>query len=565
MGKKKSKRITCAQRYKIDRKIKEHHRKVRKEARKNPKPNALKKDPGIPNFLPFKDKVMEQVYAEQQQAEKQNELRRLAMMAMKKQEEFENQNEQETTHMEIIDTSKKAYYKEFKKVVEDADVILQVVDARDPLGCRTKSVEDYILQKNKKLVLILNKIDLVPRENVEAWLSYLRQELPTVAFKASTQSQRNHLGQAKSNSDVAHEDLLQKSECLGADSLIKILKNYCRNIDMKKTISVGIIGYPNVGKSSVINSLKRSRVCQVGSTPGVTKTSQEIHLDKNIKLLDCPGIVFSAGKRADKDLLLRNCIKVDDIEDPVPPVELILSRCSKQQWTTMYGIPEYRDVSEFLLLIAKKRGKLRKGGIADLDKAARSILHDWNSGRIPFFTIPPAKIQNENVILTSLSKEFDLNAISEEQNLLLSQVKDSSRFTSRFVKMAPDAFDDVDMEAQVEAMDQDDEEMMAVEVEEDQQSSLAINTLKMKRKKNEVVEKEEVMDDFEASINPQINKKIKRQLKKLKKKEQKMARDDLFDFSTDFVPSEIVAMDDNEFSDDQEEAIVGVSISSDEE
>ena len=69
-----------------------------------------------------------------------------------------------------------------------------------------------------------------------------------------------------------------------------------------------MIGFPNVGKSSLINSLKRSKVCGVGATPGFTKSAQLVHLDKNIKLLDCPGIVF-AKDASEADVLLRNCIK----------------------------------------------------------------------------------------------------------------------------------------------------------------------------------------------------------------------------------------------------------------
>lgn len=177
----------------------------------------------------------------------------------------------------VKEGSKKAYYREFKKIVEVADVVLEVLDARDPLGSRCIDIEKKILQKdpNKKIILVLNKIDLVPRDNVTQWLKYLRNEYPTIAFKCTTQEQRKKLGQNNAiSTDVAPKSLLQSSDCLGADILIQLLKNYCRNLKIKTSISVGIIGYPNVGKSSLINSLKRTKAVGVGATPGFTKVAQ---------------------------------------------------------------------------------------------------------------------------------------------------------------------------------------------------------------------------------------------------------------------------------------------------
>jgi nuclear GTP-binding protein len=173
-----------------------------------------------------------------------------------------------------------------------------------------------------KEVLSAGPLDLVPKENVEQWLKYLRNEYPAIAFKASTQSQRNNLSQSNVSTDAASTNMLNSAECLGADTLIKLLKNYCRNVNIKTSITVGIVGYPNVGKSSVINSLKRSKVCGVGSTPGFTKVAQQITLDKNIKLLDCPGIVFAQqgqdGQNA-AEITLRNCVKVELLDDPITP------------------------------------------------------------------------------------------------------------------------------------------------------------------------------------------------------------------------------------------------------
>ncbi|KAI4904579.1 hypothetical protein NFI96_027376 [Prochilodus magdalenae] len=330
----------------------------------------------------------------------------IEMQNLEKHVSFENEN------------SRKAYYREFKKVIEAADVILEVLDVRDPLGCRCPQVEEAVVQSgtNKKIVLVLNKIDLVSKDIVEKWIKYLRNEFPTVAFKASTQQQNKNLKRSHVPVTHATPELLSSSVCVGAECLMKLLGNYCRSQDIKTTITVGVVGFPNVGKSSLINSLKRARACSVGATPGVTKCLQEVHLDKHIKLLDCPGIVM-ATSTSDAAMILRNCVKIEQLVDPVPAIEAILRRCSKKQIMEHYGIPDFHTALEFLALLARRLGKLRKGGLPDSDKAAKSVLMDWTGGRISYFTHPPethtlpTHVSAE--IVAEMGKEFDWDELEK--------------------------------------------------------------------------------------------------------------------------------------------------------
>jgi nuclear GTP-binding protein len=310
-------------------------------------------------------------------------------------------------------------------VVDGSDVILEVLDARDPLGCRCIEMEQTVLASgsNKKLILILNKIDLIPRDNVTKWLKYLRNEFPTIAFKASTQSQKSNLS-CKTFQLSNTKSFERSSVCLGSDMLMKLLGNYCRSLDIKTSITVGVVGLPNVGKSSIINSLKRHRVCNVGATPGITRSMQEIQLDKHIKLLDCPGIVMAGDN--DPSAPLRNCLKVEGLSDKIGPVEAILKRCDSKSLILFYAIPDYSDTEEFLSHLARRTGKLKKGGIPNISAAASKVLLDWNTGKIKFYTHPPEKptVHISSEIVSEWSRAFDMSGVLEEEEKLLAGLSD---------------------------------------------------------------------------------------------------------------------------------------------
>ncbi|KAK9687585.1 GNL3L/Grn1 putative GTPase [Popillia japonica] len=433
--KKLSKRQPARQRYKIEKKVRDHNKKMRRLAKKNPKKNK-QNIIQVPNICPFKEDILKEVEILKKQKEEEKQKRKEAAKLEKKKlkedqakagdinnlvanAEAKNKLYDTLTPNEGVHNNKsgkqenslKAYYKEFRKVIEAADVVLEVVDARDPLGTRCKQVEQAVREApgNKRLVIILNKADLISREILEKWLKYLRRETPTIAFKASTQNQTRKLGQKKFKQGK-NDKIMQSSVCIGADLLMSLLSNYCRNKDIKTSIRVGVVGLPNVGKSSLINSLKRSRACNVGAVPGVTKAMQEVQLDSKIKLLDSPGLVFDSG--SDSSASLRNAVKVTSLQDPITPANAILQRVTKQQMMELYDITEYDTPEQFYSLKARRTGKYKKGGVPDIVAAARGLIEDWNSGKIKYYTIPPEDEPVTHVsasIVAEIAKEFDID------------------------------------------------------------------------------------------------------------------------------------------------------------
>lgn len=446
--KSKSKRVTLRQKYKVLRKVREHHRKKRKEAKKNGSLRKAPKDPGIPNAWPFKDELINQLKAQKERAIAREralrdaararaelaseegegrELQDLQQEAQARRAQFERQGQSAgSVGGGVVDYSLKAFYRDFARVVEASDVIIEVIDARDPGGTRCVEVERFVrrMGPSKRIVLLMNKIDLVPREVAQAWLKYFREEIPAVAFKCSTQQQATNLGHRALS--TAKGSSLSGSECLGAETLLQLLKNYSRaaSSGLKKSITVGVIGLPNVGKSSLINSLKRTKVAQVGNMPGITRSVQEVHLDKQVTLLDSPGVVFAdVGADGAAAAALRNCVKVSSLEDPLLPLQEVVRRCPKKQLMRTYNIPVFKDADEFIHHVAASRGKLRKGGTVDAEAAARIVLQDWNDGKIQYYTMPPqrhAEVEGTTALVADWGADFNPDEVfAAEENAVI--------------------------------------------------------------------------------------------------------------------------------------------------
>lgn len=277
----------------------------------------------------------------------------------------------------------KRIWNELYKVIDSSDVILQVLDARDPMGTRSPPVEKYLKTEkpHKHLMFILNKVDLVPTWVTQRWVAILSSEYPTVAFHASL------------------------TNPFGKGSLINLLRQFAKLHVDKKQISVGFIGYPNTGKSSIINTLRSKKVCKVAPIAGETKVWQYITLMRRIYLIDCPGVVYPS-KETDTEKVLKGVVRVELVQNPEDYVSSVLERVKAEYLRKTYKIEGWTDHIDFLEKLARKSGKLLKKGEPDITITARMVLNDWQRGKLPFYVAPsgfeeplakPATTEEENI------------------------------------------------------------------------------------------------------------------------------------------------------------------------
>ncbi|ODM94898.1 Nucleolar GTP-binding protein 2 [Orchesella cincta] len=289
----------------------------------------------------------------------------------------------------------KRIWNELYKVIDSSDVIIQVLDARDPMGTRSPPIEKFLNKDKsyKHLIFVLNKVDLVPTWVTQRWIQILSKEHPTLAFHAS----------------ITHP--------FGKGSLISLLRQFGKLHDDKKQISVGFIGYPNTGKSSIINTLKSKKVCKVAPIAGETKVWQYITLMKRIFLIDCPGVVYPY-EESDTEKVLKGVVRVELVENPEDYIPTVLSRVKKMYMAKTYKIPDWTDHEDFLTKLAKRTGKLLKGGEPDINAVARMVLNDWQRGKLPYFVVPEGYEKPLTALKPAVEKKRVETVVAENSNEL---------------------------------------------------------------------------------------------------------------------------------------------------
>lgn len=360
-------------------------------------------------------------------------------------------------------------WRQLWRVIERSDLIVQIVDARNPLAFRSIDLENYVkeLDSRKRNLLLVNKADLLSLEQRKAWAKYFKKNNIAYTFfsagKANEllEKQREELlserlglnGESHNVKDAHSEESLDSSDEELADEENSIEKPEKDNVEKeapeikkpndegkseesdgvttedvriltideleelfitsapepltkprdgeKPKLQIGLVGYPNVGKSSTINALVGSKKVSVSSTPGKTKHFQTIMLTDDIILCDCPGLVFPNFAHSNAELVCNGVLPIDQLREAIGPTQLVAKRIPKFFLEAVYGISiptkSLEDggtgiptAQELLNAYARSRGFMTQGfGSADESRAARYILKDYVNGKLLFVHPPP--------------------------------------------------------------------------------------------------------------------------------------------------------------------------------
>lgn len=247
-----------------------------------------------------------------------------------------------------------------EKVVRMADIILEVLDARFIPDTRNFEIERKIKQRGKRIIFVVNKIDLTKQKEL--------------VFPE----------------DLNPRILLSAKERIGGGKLrtmIKIeAKRFFREEKARKNVFIGVLGYPNVGKSSIVNLLIGKTSAGVGAQPGFTKGVQKLKLGRGILLIDTPGVIPRKEYSQTEQRLIEKHAMVGarsyaDVKEPDLAVLNLMKNHGKEILEYYHLTLEGGDENIFEEL-GRKKGMLLKGGFVDEDRVARQILRDWQEGRI---------------------------------------------------------------------------------------------------------------------------------------------------------------------------------------
>ncbi|MEM4514255.1 MAG: GTPase [Ignisphaera sp.] len=255
-------------------------------------------------------------------------------------------------------------WKDLDVLISEADLVLEVVEARNPIATRCKTVEKMVKKKGKNFVIILNKCDLVPAKVCRAWVEYLNSSegISALCFSSKISNTKRQL------------------------------KKMIKSLTITAPILVAVVGYPKVGKSSLINTLKGKSSAPTSpypGSPGYTKVIQTYKIAPGIYLIDTPGIIPVHGE--DVELQIRKQ-SIEKIDNPIPLASKLIKYIlenNKNAFVETYGI-KGEDPLKILDDLARIRGWFAgKEKEPYILESARAIIRDYLRGKIRTYVLPP--------------------------------------------------------------------------------------------------------------------------------------------------------------------------------
>lgn len=354
-------------------------------------------------------------------------------------------------------------WRQLWRVIERSDLVVQIVDARHPLLFRSDDLEKYVkhVDARKENLLLVNKADMLTLEQRQAWADYF--EAAGISYKFFSASLAKEMNEARDleefegHSDSEDDDISNKAtgssitartkdleigdddsseededeeeedestRILTVDELEALFLEHAPDVpgnsfdhsdkfklttpdsesEAPRKTQIGLVGYPNVGKSSTINALIGAKKVSVSSTPGKTKHFQTIHLSDKVLLCDCPGLVFPNFATTKAELVCNGILPIDQLREFTGPAGLVAKRIPQAFLEALYGMKiairpleeggtGTPTAEEMLSAYARARGFTRTGqGQPDESRAARYILKDYVKGKLLFCQPPPLDI-----------------------------------------------------------------------------------------------------------------------------------------------------------------------------
>ena len=271
--------------------------------------------------------------------------------------------------------------RQMKEDIKLIDLVIELLDARIPLSSRNPDIDD--LGKNKARLVLLNKSDLADETDNNKWIQYFKDK-GIIALKINSKNKQG-IKEINNAVQIACKEKIERDKKRGI---------------INRPVRAMVVGIPNVGKSTFINTFAGKACAKTGNKPGVTKGKQWIRLNKNVELLDTPGILWP---KFEDQLVGIRLACVGSIKDDILNIEelalWLLEKLKKDYPGALekrYGISEEGTPLETLEAIARARGCLKRGEELDYVKTSGLIFDDFRGGKIGRITLEWAGQQENN-------------------------------------------------------------------------------------------------------------------------------------------------------------------------